>query len=271
MSNTINSALVTKRLVQETIAAATAVCPPLRNAFTILEVAPPAPGRTLEIASCSSTAATLVNPTDWETGAATVGAVEIAMNCYSKVYGLSADDIQKGITLQSIAKRATEDFITDLIGVIVTPLTVVNYGAAVVSVASDAFGQSDLETLLSAVTSRRKVCLLHPSYASKIRSGWVPITNPAIHEVSSWTSAGANVVGCVMDPAGLIVATGLPDASAIGKSPMTVERFVLPGLEIPAELATWVMPGTRQLRCALSVYLGVAPGVTASLKLLKAA
>ena len=271
MSNTINSALVTKRLVQETIAAATAVCPPLRNAFTILEVAPPAPGRTLEIASCSSTAATLVNPTDWETGAATVGAVEIAMNCYSKVYGLSADDIQKGITLQSIAKRATEDFITDLIGVIVTPLTVVNYGAAVVSVASDAFGQSDLETLLSAVTSRRKVCLLHPSYASKIRSTWLPVSNPAVYEVSSWTSAGANVVGAVLDPAALLVVSGLPDSSAIARSPLTLERFVLPGIELPCELAVWTMPGTRQLRAALSVYIGVGVGVASACKLLKSA
>ena len=271
MSNTINSSLVTKRLVAETIAAATAVCPPLRNAFTLIETKPPGPGRTLEIASCSATAATLVNPTDWETGAATVGAVEIAMNLYSKVYGLSADDIQKGITLASIARKATEDFITDLIGILVTPMTVANYGAAVVSVASDAFGQSDLETLLASVNTRRKTVLLHPSYSSKVRSGWLPVTNPAVYEVSPWTSAGANVVGAVLDPAGLIVATGLPDSSAVGKSPMTVERFVLPGLEIPAELCTWVMPGTRQLRAALSVYLGVAPGVTSACKLLKAA
>ncbi|MCX6068481.1 MAG: hypothetical protein NT121_22490 [Chloroflexi bacterium] len=193
------------------------------------------------------------------------------MNLYSKVYGLSADDIQKGIVLQSIAKRATEDFITDLIGILVTPMTVANFGAAAVTVSSDAFQQSDLETLLASVNTRRKTVLLHPAYAAKIRSGWVPITNPAIHEVSSWTSAGANVVGCVMDPSALLVATGLPDASAVGKSPMTVERFVLPGLEIPAELCTWVMPGTRQLRAALSVYLGVSPGVTSACKLLKSA
>ena len=271
MSNTLNSSLTTKLLVQETIASAAAVCPPLRSAFTLLEVKPPGPGRTLEIASCSAKAATLVNPTDWETGAATVAAVEVTMNLYSKVYGLSADDIQKGITLQSIAKRATEDFITDLIGVIVTPLTVANFGAAVVSVASDAFGQSDLETFQASVNSWRKVCLMHTSYASKIRIVWVPITNPAIFEVSPWTSAGPNVVGAVLDPSALIVATGLPDSSAIARSPMTVERFVLPGLEIPAELCTWVLPGTRQLRAALSVFLGASPGVTSACKLLKAA
>ena len=269
MSNTINSALVTKTLVQETIAAATAVCPPLRSAFTLLEVKPPGPGRTIEVASCSSTAATITNPADWESGNSVVGAVEVALNCYSKVFGLSSSDIQNGIVLQSIAKRAVEDFLADLIGVIVTPLTVANYGAAAVTVASDAWQQSDLESLLSAVTSRRKVCLLAPAYASKVRSAWLPVSNPAVYELSPWTSAGPNVVGAVLDPAGLIVATGLPDASAIGKSPMTVERFTLPGLEIPAELAVWTMPGTRQLRAALSVYLGVAPGVASACKLLK--
>ena len=272
MSNTINASLTTKALIQATLASAAAVAPPLERIFRLAQ-APIAsrPSLTVEHANCTATPAMVTDPTDWESGNSTVAAVEIPMHSYAKCYGLSNADVQSGSTLASIAGKAAEDFVLELLDVILAPLTTANYGAAAVTASSDVFGQADFDTLASSITSRAKTVVLSTPYAQKVKGPWIPATGLPVYEIGRWTGAGSNVVGFVADPSALVIIHGKPSTAATSRGPLSLETFTLPGIGIPVELAAWELPGTRSLRVALTVHLGVAVGIVSSLRLIKSA
>ena len=268
MSNTISSNLLTKELIQATFTAKANVLPPLASIFNVREVpAPMAPSRIVEIATCTATAATIVDGADFESGNTTITNTEVTLHQYSKQFGFTSAELQSGITVESVLAKAIEDFTGDIVDAIMGPITSGNYSTAA-TVAEAAWSESDLMTLFSSVTSRERKILLSTGYFSKIRASWTP-PGAVIHEFSRWGGAGASITGLACDPSGLIVVHSTPNQSAIVKAPMRVETVAIPALGINCQFSSWTTPGTRSMRCALVAYVGSAVGIASSLKLLK--
>ncbi len=268
MSNTINSALITRELIQQTFAAKANVLPPLASIFNVREVpAPLAPSRIVEIATATSTASTIVDGADFESGNSTVSNTEVTLHQLSKQFGFTSAELQSGITVESVLSKAIEDFTGDIVDAIMAPVTTANYSTAL-TVGEAAFTEADLQALFSSVASRERKILLSTPYFSKIRVSWTP-PGAVIHEFSRWSGAGANIVGLACDPAGLVVVHSTPNQTAVARSPITIQTVNVQALGINAQFSSWSTPGTRSLRCALVAYVGSAVGIAGSLKLLK--
>ena len=268
MSNTISSSLLTRELIQQTFAAKATCLPPLASIFNVREVpAPMAPSRIVEIATCTATAATIVDGADFESGNTTITNTEVTLHQYSKQFGFTSAELQSGITVESVLAKAIEDLCGDIVDAIMAPVTSGNYSTAL-TVGEAAFTEADLQTLFSSVASRERKILLSTPYFSKIRASWTP-PGAVIHEFSRWSGAGANIVGLACDPAGLVVIHATPNATAIVRSPLTIQTVNIPALGINCQFSSWTTPGTRSMRCALVAYVGSAVGIAGSLKLLK--
>ena len=268
--NTVASALTTNLLSDTVLTAIGNRLAPLGALFTQVMKDPVKPKAKIEVPLVSSAATPQTNPTDWESGNVTVDAVEVTMNEYSQSFSVTNAELQGGTQIAWMAQKNAIAFADKLIDIMVTPITVANYGAAALVAAAPAFGVSDLATLWAAgknFTLRNLV--LDGAYFARIMP-----TNTLGYQVNQgapafgfdgvwysnrWSSAGANVVGFVASPEAMVIAAGLPIEPPGFNSPFaSVGVATIPGVNLQVQTSTWVKPGTRVQWSAFDIVLGAA-------------
>ncbi len=223
------------------------------------------------------------SPTDWESGDATVTNTEITPLEYSASINLSNADLQNGSRMEWLTYITAQSFANKIIDVLLTPVTTANYGAAVLTAAAAAFGPGDLPTLLGAAKDfNMKNLVLDGAYTARLTptstlglnwaNGSAGFGFDKVLTSNRWSAAGANVVGFVADPLGLVGAAGLPiDPPGVNAAFNSLESATIPQINFPVQLATWVKPGTRVLWMAYDAFFGVQTGDTNGLKLVTSA
>jgi hypothetical protein len=274
MANTIspNISSITTALREaiETMPAPTA---PFSNFARLMPGDPERPMDTAEVPNVTATGALQTDPTDWQSGDSTIGVLTATPHQYSVSYHVRHIDLQKGLTLQHLARSHMETFVQGLMAVPLAILTSGNYGTALTSAAS-AFGPGDIPTLVAAVRSPRRFLLLDTAYFAKLCPGTLQAGPLAlagfpngVYEVGDWSAAGAGVVGAVGDPNGMVIIATLPKTPAFNAN--TVTTAAIPGLGINCQINTWIDPGVRTLWVSYDLVLSAAVGKAASLKLIK--
>jgi hypothetical protein len=81
------------------------------------------------VASDSAGSATGKNLTAFEDGDTTISAVEIAVDQYTRPFGISNLELQSGLTLENLVEINTGKFSDILSGVVLAPLTTANFTA----------------------------------------------------------------------------------------------------------------------------------------------
>ncbi len=282
-SNTISSTLTTALLSSQSYTVLQNKLAALQAIFMQVEIDHMKPKAKVEVPKTTAGPTAQTNPTDWESGNATVTNTEITTAEIAASCQLSSADLQNGSRMEWLTYITAVNFSNAVIDALMVPITVANYGAAVQTVAAAAFTPSDLIPVLAAAkdfSSKRLV--LDGAYTARLTptstlglnwaSGNGGYGFEKILEHNRWSAADANVIGFANDPLGLVGAWGLPINPPGSNSAFnSIDSSTIPGINLPVQVATWVKPGTRVLWMAYDAIVGFAAGDANGVKLIKSA
>ena len=253
-------------LTKTTVTSPVVVVAPVPQYATLAEVPVGQGNLPVEVPICIGGNETMEDPTNFEPAddGSTIDNRPATMTLYSQAFGVTSGDIQNGFTVTQIFQKNLAIFEAALQTAIFAKLTTATFGEPVVSVASDAFGVADFDTMLTGVSSNRRCVVLDSPYFVRVKPDWFPARFNNLHEASAWPDT---LRGFISDPSGLVVPYALP------QPPQPVSRSIrqimtLPNLRVPCELTAWHGTATKSDRMCLSVYLGAVHGDADALKLL---
>lgn len=281
--NTISATLTTALLSTTSYTVLQNKLAALQALFLQVEADRQKPLAKVEVPKTTAGATAQTDPTDWESGNSTVTNTEITLHEYSVSFSLSNAQLQNGTQMGWYTYINAVQFANKIIDVLLTPVTVANYGAASLTSAAATFGPADLATVLAdAKNFNQKNLVLDGAYTARLTAnsslglGWN--NNGAgygfdkIVESNRWSAAGANVVGFVADPLSLVAAAALPIDPPGGNAAFnSLETTTIPMINFPVQVASWIKPGTRVLWMAYDALFGVQTGDTNGLKLIASA
>ncbi len=234
------------------------------------------------IRNVTAGSATGTDLTDFEAGNSTVGAKSATMHQYSQPFQVSNDDLQKGLRMEHLVTINVANFANKIIEVATVPITTSIFGAATVVQTAAAFSFTEMAALQAALkNSAIKNLILDGSYVARIAntpgffqtagvvggstSAWKAFGWDGIFPNSDWTGAGANVKGFACHPQAIAGVTGLPvTPPSIPGGIMSVNTFVVPGLQVTVAVYTWFNPKTRTMWTSYDIMAGfVAVDTTA--------
>jgi hypothetical protein len=227
------------------------------------------PAFTSEVPLATVASPTLVAATDFESD---TGGTVVNVSCvpvlYVQAFSISNAELQGGYKLEWLAAINARKLTATIADAIFTPITVGNFGAAVVSVDSASFAASDFSTLLSGISSPRRSVILDTAYWSKVTTTWVPHGFNRLYEHSRWGTAGTRVRGFVADPAAIVLRWGIPGLFKGSERLIARELMELPQVGLGCEVALWMNLQSRTVRACYAMYLGAAVGDSSALKIL---
>lgn len=271
MANTIDGDLAVQQLVRIANSTMPQVLPPVPRFANVVPVSASAPSNTHQLPDVSSTSTVQSDPTNWESGNASIGKLTVTTAQLSISFHISSADIQNGSLLEHLSTSNLHTFAGAIMDVILTPLTTANYGAPAVATPEASFGMAEVSTLANAIKSPRRALLLSTLAFSNIANhltwadgewrlpGW-----SFVGEISDWSSAGTNVYGAALDPSALIVATGQP---LMPRAPMVQSKVISTPLQLPALASFWPDSQLRLGWASFDLVIGVVTGKSANLKL----
>lgn len=276
-ANTYSATLVTAHLLDGAITDLQNVWAPLA-AFT-LDYDPDAykPNAVCIVKHVTAGTATQVDATDFEAnGNTTVAPISITPHQYTQNFQVSNSDLNNGLRMADLVTLNTALFANAVIEAAMVPITVANFGAAVVTSSAAAFGYSDLATLQAALKkSPRKNLILDGAYIARVSnvpgffqpagvlggspSAWRGFGWDIVANNTNWAGAGANIVGFACNPQAIAAVVGLPlTPGGIPGGILAMNTEQVPGLNITVAAFTWFSTKTRTMWQSLDVIFGDA-------------
>lgn len=232
------------------------------------------PNETIQIPIVSATAATSVNPTNFEPGSSTtVGKATVTFDHLFQPFGLSVTDVANGHRLERLIRINLDALADKIWSVAITPITTVNFGNAVVTTTTITPGSGHLATLWAAVEkSPRKGLVLDPTIYSKLiptNADYLPLSNGAygfdqgVHYASSFSGAVSGLDGFACSPEAVCVASAAPAIDeSIGNLFQIRESVTLEQLGLTVYYNVWGSTANRQVNASLELMFGSAAGLT---------
>jgi len=242
-----------------------------------------APLKTVQVPIATAGSTTQTNATNFESGDSTLDNVAVSVSQYTNSFHLTNAQINSGHRLERIAKINAQQLADKIIDIALAPVTVANFGAAVVDVNTAAdVGTAQLKTLWGALKDGDvRNCIVDGS----IYAQFLPTYGESYQLApgggnrgmygfdlftynNRWSAAGATISGFVCSPQAIAIASGLPasspaDSDMISQTPITIE-----GLGITVQANMWVSRSSRALWCSYDVMFGAAKGDGSALKVL---
>lgn len=283
--NTISSDLTVDMLSQTVITDLQARLAPLNALFTQVELQPIAPKSVIQVPNVTAGPTVQTNPTDWESGNATVAAVAVTPAEISASWHMTNAQLQAGNRIEWLSRISAAKFANAIMDVITTLLTTTAFSTnSGVTSAAASFGVSDLQTLWAdAKNFTMRNLVVDGAYWARI----MPATtqnfalsqgNPAYGFDGCWyhndfASASNNITGFVASPEAIAVASGLPlEPPGVGQAFSQLGTVTIPELQgMSIQVASWFKPGTRVQWMAYDVIFGAAVGDETALTPLKSA
>jgi hypothetical protein len=162
------------------------------------------PKDTIQVPVATATSSTQTNPTSFNsTGGTTLDKATVALDHLYQPFGLDYSDIQSGIKLEKLVKINLNALADKIWAVVTTPITVANYGSAVVApaTASANFAAGDLAKLWASVSkSSSKGLVLSPT----LYSGIIPTATSSTRARMGSTTACSTPTSSAVRPASLV-------------------------------------------------------------------
>ena len=273
MPNTFDSALVADSIAQQTKTVLSKRLSALNLFASDFSSDVKKPKDTVHVPIASATASTAVNPTTFNSiGGTTLGKATVSLDHIYQPFGLSYSDLQSAHRLERLI-QINLDAIADKIWTLATtPVTVANFGAAVVTAAPSSVNAAsgDLAKLWAGVhKSARKGLVVSPVVYSQL----IPTSTTALNlgdgaygfenGVHYATSFGgeAGLYGFACSPEALVMAAAVPalaDNDYLVSDSVTLDQI---GLSVAYNV--YSDKSTRSLIASLEVMFGAAPGLTA--------
>jgi hypothetical protein len=272
MSNTIDSALLQDSIAQQTKTVLSKRLAALNLFASDFSSDVKKPKDTVHVPIASATASTSVNPTSFNSiGGTTLGKTSVSLDHIYQPFGLSYSDLQSAHRLERLI-QINLDAMADKIWALATaPVTVANFGAAVVDSAESAINATsgDLPSLWAAVhKSVRKGLVVSPV----IYSNLIPTSTTALNlgdgaygfenGVHYATSFGgeAGLKGFACSPEALVMAAAVP--ALADNDYMVSDSVALDGIGLSVAYNVYSDKSTRSLIASLEVMFGASAGLT---------
>jgi len=272
MPNTFDSALVADSIAQQTKTVLSKRLSALNLFASDFSSDVKKPKDTVHVPIASATSSTSVNPTTFNSiGGTTLGKATVSLDHIYQPFGLSYSDLQSAHRLERLI-QINLDAIADKIWTLATtPVTVANFGAAVVTAAPSSVNAAsgDLAKLWAGVhKSARKGLVVSPVVYSQL----IPTSTTALNlgdgaygfenGVHYATSFGgeAGLYGFACSPEALVMAAAVPalaDNDYLVSDSVTLDQI---GLSVAYNV--YSDKSTRSLIASLEVMFGAAAGLT---------
>lgn len=226
------------------------------------------PGEVVQVPIVSATNATVTNPTNFEPGfTTTVGKASVTLAHIYQPFGISNADLKSGHRLEQLI-RINLDALADAIwSAAITPITTVNFGAAVVTTTTITPGSGHLATLWSTIAkSSRKGLVVSSDIFSRLiptNADYLPLQNGAygfdqgVYHVSSFSGAVSGLDGFSCSPEAVAIASAQPVFEpAVTQLFALSESVTLDQLGMTVYYNVWGSTLSRQLNASLEVMFG---------------
>lgn len=272
MSNTIDSALLQDSIAQQTKTVLSKRLAALNLFASDFSSDVKKPKDTVHVPIASATASTSVNPTSFNSiGGTTLGKTSVSLDHIYQPFGLSYSDLQSAHRLERLIQINLDAMADKIWTLATTPVTVVNFGAAVVDSAESAINATsgDLPSLWAAVhKSVRKGLVVSPV----IYSNLIPTSTTALNlgdgaygfenGVHYATSFGGEtgLKGFACSPEALVMAAAVP--ALADNDYMVSDSVTLDSIGLSVSYNVYSDKSTRSLIASLEVMFGAAAGLT---------
>lgn len=233
------------------------------------------PFSNINVPLAASTGATLVNPTDFEQGGATVNTVPVEMNLYSQPMHLTYKEEGDGHKLAHQIQISLDALMDTINDVVAAHLTTGNYGAFVVAKDPATYDANDLKTIWGTTDKfkERHIVMNTQTYANFLptnKESFVPGDGAygftTFNLATKFDAAAANTVGFCADKVSMAFASRLADYSEEVRNLVDLDRVVLDNRMV-IQVSKWSSSASRTTWNSLDVVFGAAPGDTGALKL----
>ena len=274
MANTIDSALIASTISEQaqTVLANRLAALNLFSSDFSTEVKKPKD--TIQVPIATATSSTSVNPTSFSTtGGTTLDKATVALDHIYQPFGLDYSDIQSAIKLEKLIKINLNALADKIWSLVTTPITVANYGSAVVAPATAAanFAAGDLAKLWASVSkSTSKGLVLSPTlYSGIIPTATTGLTldkgaygfDNGIYYANQF-SGQTRLVGFACSPEALAIASAAPAMDHVRDRMLVSDVVTLEQLGLNVYYNVWADPNTRAIIASAELMFGAAKAVT---------
>lgn len=272
MANTFPAGLVAEFVAETGITSLGPVIGAV-NAFSHgIGVDPVSPGSTINVGVTTAGSTTLTNPSNYEAGDSTKVLRAVTVSEYAQPFHVSQAELNKGHRLRHLVGKNMQALANACRDVVFAPLTVANFGSAVLDSTAANFDADDLKTIWAGASDYpTKNLLLDGAYYAKLLPSNAESFRPgetgaygfdSIGVNNRWDGADTGVIGFIGGPDALCIASGEPvmDSGLVNLLDDYQEVEIAGGLSVFA--ASWVSLATRNRWMSLGLMLGAAEGDT---------
>ena len=224
---------------------------------------------TIQVDLASGASTTLTNPTNYEQGDSTLGAVSVGMSEYSQPFHITPAELGSGRRLEKLVMVNLYALQDKIDSVVKGLMTVANYGTAVLDKDPTTVTTADIKTIIAATGKYKQRNLVTDAsfwsqFAVTSDKNSLGVIDGAYGLDSfslstDWSGAGTNVNGFVGDTTALAMAARLPELTNEVREAIDMSTIELPnGLSV--QVAKWVSLASRNTWHSYDVVFGAAVG-----------
>ena len=275
MANAFDSGLVVSTISQQIQTVLANRLAPLRLFTTDFSNEVKKPKDTIQVPIVSATAATSVNPTNFEPGSSvTIGKATVTLDHVVQFFGIDQADIALGHRLENLVAMNVNALADKLFSLAITPITTATFGAAVVTTTTITPGSGHLATLWSTISkSTNKGLVLTPSIYSALiptNADFLPLQNGAygfdqgVYYANSFSGAVTGLDGFACSREAICVASAKPaiDPGVSSQFAISDQVVTLEELGMSVYWNVWGSTGNRQVNASIEVMFGANAGLT---------
>jgi len=274
MANTIDSALIASTISEQaqTVLANRLAALNLFSTDHSTEVKKAK--ETVQVSIASATSSTQTNPTTFnDIAGTTLDKTAVTLDHLYQPFGLAYSDIQSGIKLERMVRINLNALADKIWSVVTTPITVANYGSAIVAPATAAanFATGDLSKLWASISkSTSKGLVLSPTlYSGIIPTATTGLTldkgsygfDGGIYYANQF-SGQTRLAGFACSQEALAIASASPELDHMRGEYLVSDVVTLEQLGMNIYYNVMVDRGTRAIIASAEVMFGAAKAVT---------
>ena len=274
MANVYDSALTVATISQQAQTVLANRLAPLRLFTTDFSNEVRYPKSTIQVPVVSATAATSVNPTNFEPGSSvTIGKATVTLDHVVQFFAIDQADLASGKRLENLVRINLDALALKLWSLAITPITTVNFGAAVVTATTITPGSGHLASLWSSVSKSQQKGLVT---TSTIYSALIPTLTTSISldqgaygfengvfYANSFTGAVSGLRGFACSKEAIAVASAMPMIDpAVSSRYQVSDSVTLDSLGMTVAYNIWGSTTNRQVNASIEVMFGAGAAVT---------
>lgn len=275
MANVFDSGLVVSTISQQIQTVLSNRLAPLRLFTTDFSNEVKKPKDIIQVPIVSATAATSVNPTNFEPGSSvTIGKATVTLDHVVQFFGIDQADLALGHRLENLVAINVAAIADKLWSLAITPITTANFGAATVTTTTITPGSGHLATLWSTISkSQNKGLVVTPAIYSALiptNADYLPLSagsygfDQGVFYANSFSGAVASLDGFACSREALCVASAKPmiDPAVSSQFQISDQVVTLEQLGLSVYWNVWGSTNNRQVNASIELMFGAAPGLT---------